>query len=153
FWQCDFDLIGTTSNAADIETALVINDLFTAMGFERFEIRVNNRLILNGFLEFHGLAEKAVAILRALDKLPKIGRQKVIDEMVSEAGISPDKADTVVWLAEVPEATGPDANAKLLHRMRDFFAQTSNAMAKEGIDRLDELLEVAKKAGVPEDRI
>ena len=44
FWQCDFDTIGTTSNAADIETALVINDLFTALGFEQFEVRVNNRL-------------------------------------------------------------------------------------------------------------
>src|SRR6266851_5589602 len=75
FWQCDFDTIGTTSNAADIETVLVINDLFEAIGFERFEIRVNNRLILNGYLEQHGLADKAVALLRALDKLPKIGRE------------------------------------------------------------------------------
>src|SRR5215471_12660324 len=39
FWQCDFDTIGTTSNAADIEVALVINDLFTAIGIEKFEIR------------------------------------------------------------------------------------------------------------------
>src|SRR3954452_9110886 len=51
FWQCYFATIGTTPNAADIETALVINDLFTVIGFERFEIRVNNRLVLNGFLE------------------------------------------------------------------------------------------------------
>src|SRR5258706_4203562 len=51
FWQCDFDVIGTTSNAGDIETALVIHDLFAALGFERFVIRINNRLVLNGFLE------------------------------------------------------------------------------------------------------
>ncbi len=54
FWQCDFDTIGTTSNAADIETALVINDLFTAIGFDGFEIRINNRLLLNGLLELYG---------------------------------------------------------------------------------------------------
>src|SRR5713226_4974193 len=59
FWQCDFDTIGTTANAADIEVALVINDLLTAVGFERFEIRINSRLVLNGFLEVHGLADKA----------------------------------------------------------------------------------------------
>src|SRR5436305_209346 len=47
FWQCDFDTIGTESIAADAETALVIHDLMRALGFERFQIRVNNRLILN----------------------------------------------------------------------------------------------------------
>src|SRR3954452_20120429 len=81
FWQVDFDTIGTTANAADIETVLVINDLFTALGFERFEIRINNRLLLNGFLEVHGVQDKAAPILRALDKLPKIGAEKVIEEM------------------------------------------------------------------------
>jgi histidyl-tRNA synthetase len=157
FWQCDFDTIGTTANAADIETALVINDLFTAFGFERFEIRVNNRLLLNGFLELHGLADKAVSLLRSLDKLAKIGRDKVVQEMVQEAGIPPDKAHAVVWLAEVTEASGADANSKVLHRMQDFFAATPaatpNEKAAEGIRRLRELLDVAKKAGVPEGRI
>src|SRR5438552_2283830 len=64
FWQCDFDTIGTTSNASDIETALVINDLFSALGFERFEVRVNNRLVLNGLLEELGLAGQTAALLR-----------------------------------------------------------------------------------------
>src|SRR5450631_2476111 len=72
FWQCDFDTIGTTSNAADIEVALVIHDLMVALGIKNFEIRVNSRLILNGLLEIYGLADKAVPILRALDKLAKI---------------------------------------------------------------------------------
>ncbi len=51
FWQCDFDTIGTESNAADAETALVIHDLLRALGFERFEVRMSNRLILKGVLE------------------------------------------------------------------------------------------------------
>src|SRR5262245_4558557 len=153
FWQCDFDTIGTTSNAADIESVLVINDLFTALGFDRFEIRISNRLLLNGFLELHGLASKAVPILRSLDKLPKIGRQKVVDEMVLDGGVAADKADVVVWLAEMPEVTDPDRNAKVLVRAQDFFNKVPNDKATEGICRLRELLAVTKSAGVPERRI
>src|SRR6516165_8864747 len=74
FWQCDFDTIGTTANAADIEVALVIHDLMLALGFRRFEVRINNRLILNGLLEELGLVGQTVAVLRALDKLPKAGK-------------------------------------------------------------------------------
>src|SRR5206468_5963506 len=73
FWQCDFDTIGTTANAADIEVALVIHDLLVALGLEHFEVRINNRLVLNGLLEELDLAGKAAPLLRALDKLPKIG--------------------------------------------------------------------------------
>src|SRR5437016_6771055 len=80
FWQCDFDTIGTTSNASDVETALVIHDLMRAIGFERFEIRVNNRFVLNGLLEELGVAEQTAALLRALDKLPKIGKDAVCAE-------------------------------------------------------------------------
>src|SRR4029077_3507978 len=74
FWQCDFDTIGTESNASDIEVVLVIHDLMTALGFERFEIHVNNRLVLNGLLEEMGLAGQTAAVLRALDKLGKAGK-------------------------------------------------------------------------------
>ena len=74
FMQSDFDTIGTESNASDIETLLVIHDLFVALGFERFKIRVNNRLVLNGLLEKLGLAEKTAGVLRVLDKLHKVGR-------------------------------------------------------------------------------
>src|SRR5579884_448875 len=58
FWQCDFDIIGTTSNAADVEIALVIHDLMRALGFEQFQIRINNRQILNDLLQRFGLANK-----------------------------------------------------------------------------------------------
>jgi histidyl-tRNA synthetase len=148
FWQCDFDTIGTTSNAADIETALVINDLFAAIGFERFEIRINNRMVLNGLLEINGLADKAVPLLRSLDKLPKIGREKVAAEMVQEAGVSAAQADAVLTLAET---TG--TNAEILDKLDAFFAPSPNERAAEGIRRLRELLAVAKTAGVPDDRI
>src|SRR5437588_12707945 len=92
FWQCDFDTIGTTSNAVDIEAALVIHDLMKALGFERFTIRVNNRMVLNGLLEELGLADKTKSLLIALDKLPKDGKDAVAAEMVQGAGVTPAQA-------------------------------------------------------------
>src|SRR4051812_24256895 len=99
FWQCDFDTIGTTGNASDIETALVIHDLMRELGFERFEVRISNRLVLNGLLEELGLAERSGPVLRALDKLPKVGREAVAAEMASEAQVSADQAGRVIALA------------------------------------------------------
>jgi histidyl-tRNA synthetase len=147
FWQCDFDTIGTTSNAADIETALVVNDLFTAIGLDRFEVRINNRLLLNGLLDLYGLSDKAVPLLRSLDKLPKIGREKVAEEMVREAAVTADQAGRILDLAET---TGP--NDEVLARVESFFAGAPNDKAAEGLKRLRELLAVAKTTGIPDGR-
>lgn len=147
FWQCDFDTIGTTSSAADIETALVINDLFAALKFDRFEVRLNNRMLLNGLLELKGLSHKTVPLLRSLDKLAKIGRDKVVEEMVKEAGVAPEQADAVLKLTET---TG--TNAEVLDRAESFFASSPNDMAMEGLLRLRELLAVARSVGTPEGR-
>jgi histidyl-tRNA synthetase len=146
FWQCDFDTIGTTSNASDIETALVIHDLFRAIGFERFEIRINNRLVLNGLLEELGLAGQTAALLRALDKLPKIGKDGVCAEMAEKANVAAAQAERVLVLAGM---TG--SNAEILDRLTSEFG--GNEKAAEGVRRLRELLAVAKEAGVAEERI
>src|SRR5919204_529910 len=92
FWQCDFDMIGTTSNAADIEIALVVHDLMRALGFQGFRVHVNNRLVLNGLLEELGLAGQTAAVLRALDKLAKAGPDSVKEEMSAPAGVSSEAA-------------------------------------------------------------
>ncbi len=148
FWQCDFDTIGTTSNAADIETVMVINDLFEAIGFDKFEIRVNNRMVLNGLLELYGLADRAVALLRSLDKLPKIGPEKVVEEMIKEAGVTSEQANRVLTLAGI---TGN--NDEVLSQTESLFGSTPNEKATEGLRRLRELLAVTKAAGIPEGRI
>ena len=93
FWQCDFDTIGTTSNASDIETVLVINDLFTALEIPEFTIRVNNRLVLNGLLEALDVSDRTILILRSIDKLPKIGRDKTLVELLS----IPDEYAPQIW--------------------------------------------------------
>jgi histidyl-tRNA synthetase len=148
FWQCDFDTIGTMSNASDMEVALVINDLFTALGFERFEIRVNNRLLLNGLLESIGVLDKAGPVLRSLDKLGKIGREKVIEEMVREAGVTTEQAGRVLVLAEV---TG--SNDAILAAAEATFGGTPNEKALAGLKNLRELLAACQTAGVPEGRV
>src|SRR5437867_125898 len=146
FWQCDFDTIGTTSNAADIETALVIHDLMAALGFERFRIHVNNRLVLNGLLEEVGLAGQTAAVLKALDKLPKIGPEAVRQEMVDQAGVAVAAAEQVLSLVQT---AGTDAEA-LDRLQRDFGG---NPKAADGIVRVRELLDVTRAAGVPEERL
>jgi histidyl-tRNA synthetase len=146
FWQCDFDTIGTTSNAADIEVVLVINDLFAALEIPRVEIRVNNRMVLNGLLESVGLADKSVPVLRSLDKLPKVGREKVIEEMTREANIPAEQAARVLILAEVE-----GSNAERLDRVEREFG--GNERVAEGVRRLRELLNVTAAADVPEGRV
>jgi histidyl-tRNA synthetase len=150
FWQCDFDTIGTTANAADVEVVLVIYDLMRALGFEKFSIRVNNRLVLNGLLEMYGLADRAVPLLRALDKLPKIGAEKVIAEMTEsgpdKGGVTREQAEKVLLLATV-EGT----NTEILGRIESEFG--SNERAAEGVRRLRELTEVTRAVGIPDQQV
>ncbi|MEX2173121.1 MAG: histidine--tRNA ligase [Pirellulaceae bacterium] len=151
FMQCDFDTIGTRSVAADIETALVIYDLVRQIGatFGKplpFSIRVNNRAVLSGLLAKLGLADKSVPLLRALDKLPKIGRDKVADEMQAAAGATAEQASQVLKLAEL--SGGNDA---VLSQLGPLVA--GNAVGEEGVDRLRQILRGARAGGVPEQAI
>ena len=146
FWQCDFDTIGTTSNAADAEVVLVVNALFEALEIGDFTIRVNNRLVLNGLLESLGVLDKSVPLLRALDKLLKMGRDKVVEEMVREAGVTAAQAAQVLTLAETE-----GSNADKLARVESLCG--GNAKVADGVARLRELLAVAAAGGVPEGRV
>src|SRR5262249_31032924 len=150
FMQCDFDTIGTTTNAADIETALVIHDLFEALDREfvirAFEIRINHRLLLNRLLEELGLAEKSKALLIALDKLGKAGAVAVAQEMVEKAQVHPEQAKRILALAQT-EGT----NSQILERVDSEFGR--NPKSAEGVQRLRELLAVTKAAGVADGRI
>lgn len=146
FVQCDFDTIGSTSVAVDVETGLVIHELLRAIGFERFEIRINDRRMLNGVLERAGLADRAVPVLRALDKLDKIGPLKVAEEMAATAGASAAQAESILQLAD---ARG--SNAEILDRMRPLVAGTQRGEA--GLASLETILGALQAAGVPESRM
>lgn len=140
FMQCDFDTIGTKSVVADIETALVIHDLFLALGFTKFSIRMNNRQVLNGLLQKLDLADKSVLLLRALDKLPKIGRDKVADEMMSAAGATREQADQVLKLAELE-----GSNEQKLQQLEPLVA--GSELGQEGVARIGEILNGFAGAG------
>ena len=146
FMQCDFDTIGTLSVAADIETGLVINDLFEKLGFERFTVHLNNRQVLTGLLEQIGVAEQATAILRSLDKLTKIGRERTANEMVKTAEITAEQAEQVLAITTL---TG--SNQEILDDLKPLVAQSELGTA--GIDRLQQILDGLAAGGVPQERI
>jgi histidyl-tRNA synthetase len=146
FMQCDFDTIGTRSLAADVETALVVHDLFRAIGFEEFTIRINNRTVLTGLLERLDLADRSVPVLRALDKLAKIGREGVAGEIVATAGTTPQQAGEVLRLAAI---TG--SNDDVLRQLDALVADSPTGC--QGVARLGEVLAGVKAAGVSEDRV
>ena len=146
FMQCDFDTIGSLSVATDIETGLVIHDLLVALGFEQFTIRLNNREVLNGLLEKLGLVEKATSILRSLDKLSKIGPEKVAAEMVSSAGTSSEQAAEVLKLSALS-----GSNDQVLKDLAPLVA--GNEVGEMGLDRLARILSGLQAAGVPGSRI
>jgi histidyl-tRNA synthetase len=146
FMQCDFDTIGIRSIAADIETVVVIHDLFRQIGFADFTIRLNNRMVLTGLLERLGLAGQATAVLRALDKLSKIGPGRVVEEMTATAGATADQAREVLRLTEISGSN--DAVLRDVERLA-----TGNETGQAGAARLKELLDGAAAAGVPAERL
>lgn len=151
FMQCDFDSIGTTSVTSDIETAAIINDVLekvdlrTEDSFDKFTIHMNSRKILNGALEKIGLCDKAVPVLRALDKLAKIGVDAVIAEMAQTAGATEEQARAIL---DVASAQG--SNAEILARLEKLLE--GNDLGLSGVADLRTILETTKAAGIPEKR-
>lgn len=146
FAQCDFDTIGTESLVADVETACVIHALFAALGLERVTIHVNNRKVLNGLLERLELAEVSVPVLRALDKLAKVGPEKVAQEIVAEAGATATQAEEVLALAALE---GEDE--AVLAGLRPLVA--GSELGERGVAELEQVLAGAEAGGVPAGRL
>ena len=146
FMQCDFDTIGTTSTSADIEMVLVVNDLLEAIGFKSFSIRANNRLVLTGLLEKEGLAEQSGNVLRALDKLAKIGPEGVTKELTEKVGISQQQAEGVLRLAALQ-----GSNHDILAELQELL--DGNETGQRGVNQLTELVEAVSAAGMPSDRL
>ena len=146
FMQCDFDTIGTRSTAADVETALVIHDLLNEIGFSEFTIRVNNRLVLSGLLERLDLSGRAAPVLRALDKLAKIGPEKVAEELTAAAGATEEQARRILRLSEI-SGTGDE----VLLRLEPLLAGSERGLL--GIAKLKEMIDSVAAAGVPKGRL
>jgi histidyl-tRNA synthetase len=146
FVQCDFDTIGTKSVASDVETALVIHELLATIGFSRFAIRLNDRGVLNGLLQKLDLADKSVPVLRALDKLGKIGPGPVAEEMQATAGATAQQAAAVLRMTQVAGSSDD-----VLRQLEPMLA--GNEAGSAGVARLAEVLAAVRAAGVPETRL
>lgn len=152
FTQCDFDTIGTKSIVADIETTLIINDLLeridlkTKKTFTRFKIRINNRKVLSGLLDKHGIADKTTPILRALDKIGKIGKDAVIKEIIGTAAVTEQQASAVLELTELQ-----GSNEFIINSLQKMLA--GNGFGEQGVAELSELFQSVSAFGISPDRI
>ena len=151
FMQCDFDTIGTTSVFSDVETAMVINDvvervdLRTEDSFTKFKIHVNSRKILNGALEKIGLSDRSTAVLRALDKLAKIGADRVVEEMKETASATEEQARSILAVA-----TAEGSNEAALARIEKLLE--GSELGLEGVADLRQILDSTASAGIPKER-
>jgi histidyl-tRNA synthetase len=144
FVQCDFDTIGTTGVVSDIETALVIHELLLEIGIDQFRIRINNRQILTGLLETLDLKDQSTAVLRALDKLDKVGAEGVGKEL-EQVGISAAQSEKIFQFAQI-QGSHDTVLAKLSAMLE------SSPLATQGIERLSTVSGALLAAGVPASR-
>jgi histidyl-tRNA synthetase len=142
FYQADIDVIG--DGALDIlneaEIPSVIYKTFTALGLERFCIRVNNRKVLNGLFGVLGLGEKASDVMRTVDKLDKIGPDKVKEILCGDFGVAPESAAS---LLELLSAADP------LSALEPYRGK--NELLDKGIGELETVAKYMSAFGVPED--
>ncbi len=146
FMQCDFDTIGTTSLTADIETGLVIVELLIAIGVGGFQVRINNRKVLNGLLDKSGLAEHATSVLRVIDKLPKIGPARVSEELKSTCTANDQQIASILEFANI---TG--TNQEILITLDRLVA--GNELGELGCSELRTLVETYDSLGLPSEQI
>ena len=148
FYQADIDVIGDGKldilNEAEIPA--IIYDSFTRLGLKNFVIRVNNRKLLNGFYELNGMSEKAGEIMRAVDKLDKIGPQKLKQILIDEIKMLPDKSENVLDFMAIR-----GDNAYVLSRLEEYRSLGCE-LFNTGLDELIAVTKHLKDFGVPEDK-
>ncbi|MBP3831468.1 MAG: histidine--tRNA ligase [Clostridia bacterium] len=144
FYQCDIDIIGDgeLSVVNDAELASVIYKTFLNLGFDDFTICINNRKILNGLFEGLNVKENSVEILRTIDKLDKIGPEKVRKELCEE--IFEDKVDKIMDFISI--SGNNDEKIKALEKIN-----ISNNTWNEGLKDLKEVVKFIRIFMVPEE--
>jgi len=146
FYQADIDIIGDGSLSVvnEAEIPAVIFHTFTALGLERFTIRVNNRKVLNGFFEITGLGGKSGDIMHAVDKIDKIGADTVRGILVEDCGLDEARADKVIQF--IGFKGGIQATLAFLAQYKD-----RSAVFDEGLEELETVVSLLPSLGVPDD--
>ena len=147
FYQADIDIIGDGKldilNEAEIPS--IIYRTFRDLGLTRFQIRVNNRKLLTGFYAMQGLAEKSGDIMRTVDKLDKIGAEKVKTLLMDEEiGLSESEADEILRFIAI---TG--SNAQVLAALEGYRGRSE--IFDAGLEELTAVTKYLSAFGVPEE--
>ena len=146
FYQADIDVIGDESLdiANDAEIPAIIYTLFSRLGLKRFQIRINNRKILNGFYAILGLSEKSGDIMRTVDKIEKIGADMVRAILVDDYAISDEAAGEVLRFIAIR-----GTNAEVLAALEQYRGK--NELFDEGLNELSTVVRYLGGFGVPEE--
>ncbi|MBQ9842978.1 MAG: histidine--tRNA ligase [Oscillospiraceae bacterium] len=146
FYQADIDIIGDGKldilNEAEIPA--IIYKVFKGFGLNRFQIRVNNRKILNGFYAMQDLAKKSGDIMRTVDKLDKIGPAKVKALLLSECALEEAQADEILKFIAI---TG--TNAQVIEALEGYTGK--NEIFDKGLEELKAVTANLAAFGVPEE--
>ena len=144
FYQADIDIIGDgkldITNEAEIPS--IIYQTFTALGLTRFQIRVNNRKILNGFYAMLGLTDRSGDIMRTVDKLDKIGPHKVRACLMDDIGLTADQAEEIMRFISI---TG--SNDQVLSALEGY--RSRHELFDQGLDELTTVTRYLAAFGVP----
>lgn len=145
FYQCDIDVIGNESLdlVYDAEIPTIIYHVFKELNIGEFVIKINNRKVLNGFFESLELTDKVTDILRTIDKIDKIGKEAVKEELI-KFEISEEKADKILNFIAI---TG--SNSEILEKLEEL--KIENETFKNGLFELKEVVKNLKAFNVPED--
>ena len=137
FYQCDVDVVGSTSMTVEAEVTSALAEVLTRLGFGDFRIHVNHRQLLDAIMEKAGIAEeKRPGVLISIDKLDKVGRNVVMEELQTERGIAPEIIDTLLpLLGDLP---GPDSDDEAtLSRLRQAVGDLEDGQA--ALDDLEDI--------------
>ena len=142
FYQCDADVVGTDSLLCEAEIILMIHEVFQNLGITDFTLKINNRKILAGIAEAIGVPGQEATLSVAIDKLDKIGQEKVLDEL-RERGFSDDALTKLKPLfANVPEG----GILATLERLRQWLSASETAQT--GLAELEQTLTLVQQYGL-----
>ena len=140
FYQCDADVVGSNSLNNEIEFIALIDEVFTNLQINDFTIKVNNRKVLSGISEITGEKDKLIDLTVAIDKLEKIGEEKVIEELV-EKGISANAIDQLKPILRIQGTF-----TEKLKELRGILASSETGM--KGLDEMETIFNFFDKNGL-----
>jgi histidyl-tRNA synthetase len=134
FYQCDADIIGSDSLLNEVELVKLFDEVLSELGLTDFSVKMNNRKVLSGIAEVIGKSEMIIPITVALDKLDKIGKEKVKAEL-TEKGLTAADLNAIEPLFEIK-----GDNKQVLSQLKSFLGNSKVGL--EGIAELEEILSV-----------